>query len=97
MLNKAFTARLQGSLSKGGWTLWNPWSGLRSAAKLMVIRFVIVLLALFQYRRPLFANQPVLSNSLEPVKIGTDSRVGRISRTFDFVFLVSQMKQLKFS
>jgi hypothetical protein len=42
-------------------------------------------------------DQPALSNSVEPVEIGTASRFGRISRTFGFVFPASQMKQLKFS
>jgi hypothetical protein len=42
-------------------------------------------------------DQPALSNSVEPVKTGSGSRVGRISRTFDFVFLASQRKQIKLS
>jgi len=40
------------------------------------------------------ADQPVLFHSVEPAKIGTGSRYARGSRTFSFVFLLSQRKQL---
>ena len=42
-------------------------------------------------------DQPALSNFGGPVKNGTASRFGRILRTFGFVFLASQRKQLKLS
>ncbi len=41
--------------------------------------------------------QPVLFHSVEPVKIGKGSRYALGSRTFGFVFLLSQRKQLNVS